>query len=159
MTISEVMTTWQDYEEALDLVLLRARNELAIFDRDLERLWLDRPQRIEQLRRIVLPRNKNSLRIVVRESEHLLTRHPRLARLLDEGSHQFSLRRASDNLAQLTDSFVIADRRHALVRFHEDHARSRLIEDDADKVMPYLKRFEEIWQDGGTAISARATGL
>lgn len=159
MTTSDVMTTWQAYEEALDLVLQRAQREIMIFDRDLERLFLDRPSRIEQLRRLVLPLGKNRLRIVVRQGENLLTRHPRLARLLEEGSSHFLLRRVADDLVQLTDSIVIGDRHLALVRFHEDHARSRLIVDDEDAVFPYLNRCEEIWQESGTPISARPAGL
>lgn len=159
MTTSEIMTTWAAYEDALDRILQRAQEEIMIFDRDLERLSLDRPHRIEQLRRLVLSQGKRRLRIVVRESEHLLARHPRLARLLDEGSHQFSLRQVSDNLTHLTDSTVIADRTHAVIRFHQDHARSRWIEDDSDSVIPYLNRFEEIWEEGGIPLSARNTGL
>lgn len=159
MTISEVMTTWQDYDTALDRVLDRVQRQIVIFDRDLERLSLDRPDRISKLRRLVLQLGENRMRIVVRDDSRVLTRHPRLVKLLAEGSDRFFLRRVVDSLAHLNDSLVIADNNVALVRFHDDHARCRLIEDDAEAVLPYLNRCEEIWQEGGTPISPRRLGL
>ena len=62
-------------------------------------------------------------------------------------------------LAQLTDAIFLSDDSHALIRIHQDHARSRVIIDNADACRRYLTRFDEILREGGTPVSATTLGL
>jgi hypothetical protein len=53
----------------------------------------------------------------------------------------------------------IADDRHALIRFHKDNERAKVIIDNAKECQPYIYRFEEIFNEGGEQISATTLGL
>ena len=63
------------------------------------------------------------------------------------------------SVAPLKDSLLIADARHALVRFHEDHARCKLLVDAAPDCAPYVRRFDEIVAEGGDEVGATTLGL
>jgi len=63
------------------------------------------------------------------------------------------------HLASLNDSMLIADDRHALIRFHLDHARAKAIIDSTEECLPYVLRFKEITKEGGEQISATPLGL
>lgn len=156
---STLMTTWAEYDAALDRLLALAQRELCIFDRDLGALKLERNDRSSRLRELLFASPKNRLRIAVQDSTAIVSRLPRLARLLGDSGHNFSILVISESLAHLTDSLVIADDRHALIRFHRDQARSKLIEDDPDQTAPYLHRFEDILGEGGSLFSPRPAGL
>ena len=54
---------------------------------------------------------------------------------------------------------VVADSRHALVRFHEDQARAKVMLDAPLDCAPYARRFDEIVAEGGDEISATTLGL
>jgi hypothetical protein len=65
----------------------------------------------------------------------------------------------SPQLARLTDAMFLSDDCHALVRIHQDHARSRVIIDNANACRAYLTRFDEILQEGGMVVSVTTLGL
>lgn len=154
-----LISTWAEHDAALDRLLGLVERELCIFDHDLNALKLDQASRNARLREFLFANPKHRLRIAIQDSSQAITRYPRLIRLHGECAHNFSWTITSDNLAHLTDSLVIADDRHALVRFHHDHARCKLIEDDGDATTPYLRRFEDILAEGGTSFSSRPAGL
>ncbi len=54
---------------------------------------------------------------------------------------------------------LIADDCHALIRFHKDQVRSKVVIDSAADCQSYLFRFREIQNEGGTVISATTLGL
>lgn len=154
-----LLTTWTEYDRAVATLLDRADRELCIFDEDLARLGLDRPERHHRLREFLLRQPKNRLRIVVQRGERVLVDNPRLARLLEDCAHKFSLAQAPEHLAHLADALLIADGCRALVRFHRDQARSKLVEDDPEETGAYGRRFDEIWHEGLIPLSGRPAGL
>lgn len=155
---SRLLTSQGELDAAVDRLLALAGESIDIFDFDLAALSLDRTARIAELQR-VLGERAHRLRIVVQDGSRLTARAPRLMRLFETHAHHFSLLQAPDSLAELRDTMMIADGRHALVRFHRDQPRGKLIEDDANEVHPYAMRFSDIINEGGHPLSPRVAGL
>ena len=155
---SQLLTSSGELDAAVDHLLELASSTIDIFDRDLVALALDRPARITALQR-VLGERAHQVRIVVQVGARVQTGFPRLMRLLETHSHHFSLIQAADSVLELADTMLIADSKHALVRFHRDQPRGRLIEDDAGEVHGYATRFADILTEGGYPLSARVSGL
>lgn len=155
---STLLTSYGEYAAAIDRLLALAERRLDIFDHDLSSLKLDQPDRHAALTRL-LASPSHRLRIVVQDGQAALARHPRLSRLLETHGHQFSLIEADPKLQHLSDSMLLADGSHALLRFHQDQPRGKLLEDEADEVKPYERKFQSILDEGGTPLSSRVAGL
>lgn len=158
MSNERLMTSWGEYEAAIGQVLSRVSHSLAVFDRDLVSLKLEVPERSEALAAF-LRQPRATLRIAVQSSRPVLQHNPRLLALLRLYAHGFQLVETPPHLANLGDSLFLADGENAVIRFHHDQARSKVIVDDAEACKPYCKRFEEIWNEGGTPLSATTLGL
>ena len=156
---SELITSWGEHDAALNKILALATNSLWIFDEDLSRLKLGRSDTIELLRQFLDNGRENGLRILLQNTEALRRDHPRLMELLASRPQNMTIIECPPQLADLKDSMVIADDQHALIRIHKDHARSRVILDSAKDCAPYVKRFEEILNEGGEPIGATTLGL
>ena len=155
---STLLTSYGEYDTAVDLILSLAETRLDIFDHDLSRLKLDHPSRHAALIRL-LSAPHHQLRIVVQNSRAVVTRHPLLIRLLDTHGHHFSLIEADEKLQHLSDSIIVADNAHALLRFHRDQPRGKLLEDEEEEVKPHHRKFLSIFDEGGTPVSPRVAGL
>ena len=142
----ELIESWTDYLAAIDRLLPLATHQLNIYDEDLARLSLENSGRLEQLGQLLANAKEHPLRIALRDGTHFQTRSPRLQRLLTPWMHRAEIRQTPADLAQLRDGMIIVDARHALVRLEKNLPRSVLLIDDTPGVMPYLERFEEIWQ-------------
>jgi len=153
-----LMTSYGEYDAAVDLILSRAERQLDIFDYDLSLLKLELPNRNAALSRLLSMQN-HQIRIVVIDAPSVVARHPRLLALIERHGHRIQLIEADPKLRELTDSIVIADDAHALIRFHKSLPRSKILEDESDEVRPYQRRFAEILDEGGTPISPRVAGL
>lgn len=156
---SELITTWSEHDAALDTILALTSQSLSLFDGDLTKLRLDRPVVIERLRSLLGTGRENCVRIVLQNTESLRRDYPRLMTLLATRPQNLSILQCPQHLANLKDSMVIADDRHALIRIHKDHARSRVILDSAGDCAPYVKRFSEILEEGGEPVGATTLGL
>jgi hypothetical protein len=155
----ELLSHWSGYRRAARKILLSATRSIRIFDPDLTRLGLEDRENALSLRRFLTAAPGNTLRIVLRNAEPFRNDSPRLFQLLADFSHAMTVWECAPQLLKLTDALFLADDRHALMRIHEDHARSRLIIDDAKACQPYLTRFAGILEEGGTPISATTLGL
>ncbi len=155
----EIHTTWSDYRGSLDRLLAMACDEILIWDPDLRELQLDSPQHIDCLRRLLTDPDRLTVRIVVQDATPLRLRHPRLMELLSRFHHTLAVRQSGDSLTALRDALVIADGRHALIRFDRDHPRCKFLVSEREEVLPYVKRFEEIWAEEGTSVSPTTLGL
>lgn len=153
-----LMTSWREYDVAIGEVLSIAGHSLAVFDHDLVSLKLETPERHEALA-VFLRQPQATLRMVVQSSRPVLQHSPRLIALLRLHAHNFQLVETPPHLAGLSDSLVLADGETAIVRFHRDHARSKVIVGDGEACKRYCKRFEEIWNEGGAPLSATTLGL
>lgn len=153
------MNSWSEQQAALDQLLALAGRTLAIYDRDLVRLKLDDPARIAALTRLLASDPNARLRIAVRDARHVRNHAPRLITLLRQHCHQMMVQETPENLAHLRDSMILADDGHTLVVFDQDQPRCKLILDDPAAIRPYLRRFDDLWQEGGTPVSASVLGL
>lgn len=79
--------------------------------------------------------------------------------ILTHNSHRVQLQQTHESLAFLRDTIVIADGIHGVIRFDQDHPRSKLILASRQEVAPYLQRFEDIWLERGEPFSPTVLGL
>ena len=155
----ELLANWTDHDTYLQKVLLLATRTLRIFDEDLTRLGLEKPENALFLRRLLASERQNTLTVVVRNADPFRRSSPRLMKLLADFPNTVKIHECAPQLATLSDAMVLSDGSHALVRFHKDHVRAKAIIDNADECRPYILRFEEILKEGGTPISATTLGL
>lgn len=156
---TELTTSWSQYATSLSALLPRAAQSVRIFDKDLVQLNLERLDNAEVLRRFLGSSAKNRLQIVLRDAGPLRRNSPRLLKLLSDYFDQMSVIECPEHLRSLSDALVIGDACDALVRFHEDHARAKLIIDSAVDCAPYVRRFEDLLSEGGDPVSATTLGL
>lgn len=155
----QLLTNWSDHDHSLQKILLLATRTLRIFDEDLTRLGLENTENAFFLRRFLTSERRNTLTIVVRNADPLRRNSPRLLKLLNDFPNSVTIHEGPPQVAALNDAMVLADNAHALVRFHKDQVRSKVLIDNTDECRPYLLRFEEILKEGGTPISATTLGL
>jgi hypothetical protein len=154
-----LITNWTDHDRSLQEVLVSASRTLRIFDEDLGRLKLERRDSAEILRSFLGASRDNSLVIVLRNAEPLRRESPRLMRLLATYPNNMTILKRPPHLAPLNDAVLIADSRHALIRFHKDNVRSKCIIDDSKSCLPYVQRFDEILRESGDPVSTTILGL
>lgn len=155
-----LITDWTEHDSTVQKVLLLATHTLRIFDKDLTRLGLEKPETAFFLRRFLSRDRKSSISIIVRDAEPLRRSSPRLMALFSDFPHAMHVHEWPASLAaSLKDNLLLSDTSHALIRFHDDHARSKAIIDNASECRPYVLRFEEISKEGNTAISPTTLGL
>jgi hypothetical protein len=156
---TELISNWAEHDVALHRILPELSHSLRIFADDLTRLNLERPEIADSLRHFLAADAQSSLKIVLRNPESFLRNSPRLMNLLRSYPDRMTVIAAPDHLASLSDNIVLVDDRHALIRFHQDHVRSKLIIDSTAECLPYAQRFEAVIREGGEAISSAPLGL
>ena len=156
---TELITYWAEHDSSLRKLLALTEQTLRIFDEDLTKLKLESAENTEVLRRLLAADDRNNLCIVLKNAEPLRRNSPRLMKLLAAYPLRMTVLECPEHLASLGDSLFIADDRHALVRFNKDHARAKVIIDNAEECMPYVHRFEEIQKEGGEQVCATTLGL
>lgn len=155
----ELITNWGEHDSSLQKILALASTRLSIFDEDLSKLKLERPGNTDILHRFLSSDRQHLLRIVLKNAEPLRRDSPRLMKLLATFPQNMRVFECPPHLASLNDSLLIADDRHALIRFHKDNIRSKLLSDMPEECRPYVHRFEEIMKEGGEQICATTLGL
>jgi hypothetical protein len=157
--VRELITSWADYQTAVDRLLAIACQTICIYDEDLASLKLETPSRLVSIKRLLQAGHDDALRIAVRNATPIRQQHPKLQQLLTAYSHLAEARETPAQLAHLRDSMLIVDDKYALIRFERDLPRSKLLIDEADELRPYLTRFREIWSEGGEEVTTSTLGL
>ncbi|MBL8404313.1 MAG: hypothetical protein JNL16_07190 [Dechloromonas sp.] len=155
----ELITSWADYQTAIDRLLAIATKQIHIYDEDLTTLKLDSAPRLAHVKRLVQGTRADALFIAVRNGSPLRNQHPLLQSLLTTYGHVAAAQETPPHLAHLRDSMIIVDGKHGLIRFERDMPRSKLLIDESDELRPYLAKFNEIWAEGGERISSSTVGL
>ena len=155
----ELITSWADYQAAVDRLLAIATHHICVYDEDLVMLKLDSASRLEHIKRLLNGKQGEILRIAVRNAGPLRHQHPLMQQLLTTYGHLAIAQETPSQIAHLRDSMIIVDGKHALIRFERDMPRSKLLIDEADELRPYLTRFQEIWSEGGVRITNSVVGL
>jgi hypothetical protein len=156
---AEILNAWSDYRAAFDQILARVRHNLSIFDSDLAWLGMNELARVETLRNFITENPGATIRIALKQTEALRRSQPRLVELLKSNGSAIQIQQVHKNLHILRDTLVVADGMHGLVRFDFEQPRSKLVLDDKEEIMPYQKRFEAIWKDGGRPYTSTTAGL
>lgn len=155
----ELITTWADYQTAIDRLLVIASHKIRIYDEDLVSLKLESELRLASIKRVLQTGHEDTLQIALRNATPLRQQHPILLKLLSTYGHIAAGQETPPQLAHLRDSMMIIDDKHALIRFERDLPRSKLLIDEIDEIRPYLTRFREIWTEGGERVTTTALGL
>jgi hypothetical protein len=155
----ELITSWTDFQMALDRLLAIACHKVSIYDEDLVTLKLESAPRLLHVKRVLTSGQDDALQIAVRNGDAVRQKNPLLLNQITTFSHRASARETPPQLAHLRDSMIIVDDKHALIRFERDQARSKFLIDEIDEIRPYLTRFKEIWSEGGENIANTALGL
>lgn len=157
---SKLLTPWSEYDAATQEILDRSTVTLEIFDGDLSSLKLESLSKVAALRALLdSHRSPGRLTIVVRKADFVRQYSPRLLNLLSTYAPALTISESPPHLGTLAESLLIADGRHALVRFHRDQPRSRLIVDDQSECAPVVQRFNEIVAAGVQPLSPTTLGL
>ncbi|MBU3696039.1 hypothetical protein [Dechloromonas sp.] len=154
----ELITTWADYQLALDRLLALATRQVMIYDEDLKQLSLD-GTRLVHFQRVLAAGEEGALRIALRDSAHLNSHSPRLLSLLATWSHRAAAQQTPEHMSQLRDSMILVDGRHGLIRFDRDQPRSKLLIDAPESIRAYCQRFDALWNEGGEPVSTFMLGL
>ena len=155
----ELITSWGDYQAAIDRLLAMATESIFIYDQDLGQLKLDSATRLDQLRRILSAGQRDALQIALRNADPLRRQHPALLGLLSTYCHIAAAHQTPEQLAHLRDCMILVDNKHGLIRFEQEQPRSKLLIDETDELKPYLTRFAELLAEGGEQVSSTTLGL
>lgn len=151
--------TFAAYLQALDEVLALGERELLVFDPDLKATELESPPRVERLAGLLGKRRDNRVRIALHDPVHVERHCPRLTRIAARYAHNLEFRQTPEDLRHLRESFIVADNAHAVVRFHSDYARGKLLVDHANEAGDYVRRFEELWSLSMPVLAPTRLGL
>lgn len=155
----ELITSWTDFQTAIDRLFAIASHKILIYDEDLSTLKLESTSRREQIKRVLQAGDGDVLQIAVRNATPFRQQLPLFQNLLSTYGHHAKAQETPPHLAHLRDSMILVDDKYALIRFERDLPRSKLLIDEPDEVRPYLSRFKEIWSEGGDCISSVTLGL
>jgi len=146
------------YEEALDELIADATHTVRIFDRRISTAF-NTPQRYELLRRLLLAKRTNRIRIVLHETGNIVRDCPRLMMLLRQFSHGLVIHQTLPAARGVYDPFAIADEARFVHRFHYNDVRGAATFGDVAATQLLRKRFEEIWQASAPTVTAHPSGL
>lgn len=147
------------FRQAIDTIIASASRELRIFDRSLQRIDLEQKDRAEALEAFLGGARDRRVGIVVQDPDHCERYCPRLQNLLRRFGLTFEFRQAPLELAHLSECFLLADKSQAVIRFHVDQPRGKIILDDGDEVHPWWQRHEELWTMSSPCLSPTRLGL
>ena len=150
-------TTKSGFAGQLAACLARAEHTLRLFDPDFAIWELGGSASDAALRRFL--KGGGRLQLAAHDGKPMERDAPRFLRLVKDYSHAIEVRRTSQSLRQLTDSFCIADECHIVRRFHSDHFRGEAVFDGPADIKTSLERFLTIWDESGPGLYANSTGL
>jgi len=159
MSLHEKFDTLNEYHAAVDRVIRRAEKSLNIFDFNLADSGYSSPQRFHLLRDFLLAGRNNRLIIILHETDYLAQYCPRIMHLRTQFSHAIDIRQTRDQAKQISDTFVLADGRHYVHRFHYDHPKCQLALDDFQGCTSLVQRFNELEKISDAALPPTTLGL
>jgi hypothetical protein len=154
-----IYDSWSDFRASFAQVLERATSELCIFDDNLDSTGLAEAANIEALYSLLKNAPRPVARIALRDTSSLPQKHPRLLQLMRSYSHVLKIQEVSRSFVPRRDCMILADGKHAAVRFDLEHPRCGLLLDDENEVLPYSRLFSEIWATPSKVFLPETTGL
>jgi hypothetical protein len=147
---------------AISDVVAGAKREIRIFDTSatsLRERGFGSPERIGEIRQLLLANRQHRLRIVLHETRGMECELPRLINLLATLAPQIQIHRSTTAARDLHDVLLIADDVHCWRKPHCGHPRSIVTLNDPLATQPFLERFDEIWQHSELAVGGETSGL
>lgn len=158
-TIHQQLFGPEEYRNAVDTVIARARRRIRIFDFNLDGGGYNSPRRDDLLRAFLLANRTNRLEVALHDTDYLTQSCPRLMSILQQFSHAVYFYQTTAQARDVYDPFVIIDGTHYVHRFHYESPRAVMALDDIAGAHVLERRFEEIWQASVPAVSATILGL
>jgi hypothetical protein len=146
------------YEDALDELLANASHTVRIFDRRIGAAF-NTQRRYDLLRKLLLAKRTNRVRIALHETTNVVRDCPRLILLLRQFSQAISVHRTLPDARRVYDPFAVADDVRFVHRFHYNDIRGVATIGDVAATQSLIKRFDEIWQASTPAVTANTAGL
>lgn len=156
---NQIITGERNYEEAIRQVMAGAERELLIFDQDFSRGGFSSLKCFEQIRDFLWKDRQNRLTIILHDATYFITQCPRIYELLSSYSHAMTVYQTNEHAKVAKDTFIIADQKHYLRRFHVDQARFKFAFDDVASANILNMRFDELLQETSHTITITALGL
>lgn len=155
----QIFTGEAEYQAAIDQVLQHAEKEIRIFDLDLVTMGLERSQRLQAISGFLRAHPGRRLKIVIHDRAALERSGPRLVELIKHFSHLIEVRQTLAETRHLSESWLLADGGHGVIRFHRDHSRGKLSLSTAKEIAPWWSRSDELWQAAEPCSPGSMTGL
>jgi len=150
-------TTKTEFLQHVSNCITRAEHKLTMFDPDFATWELGSSATDTLLRHFL--RAGGHLQLVAHDGHAVERDAPRFLRLVKDYGHLVEVRRSSQQLRRLTDSFCIADDRDIVRRFHADHFRGEAVFDGPEDTQTSTDRFITIWLESTPGLFANSTGL
>ena len=147
-----------DHENAIDAILQHAKKRILLFDQSLGKGY-NSVARTETIRQFLLSNRRNTLQIVLHDTQSMDRNCPRLLGLLRAHGHAISIHETHLSAKSAYDPFVVVDDHSFVHRFHFDEVRGLLSLNDPVETQPFIERFAEIWEASSPAVSATTLGL
>ena len=146
-----------EFQQSVLELLSRSRHRLALADHDFSDWPLESPQAgirlLEQARQL-----GECLRLVVHSPDWLERHAPRFAQLRRSFSGRIECRQAPATLAA-GEGLLLGDRMHFLRRAHYQAFRGRILLAMPESVEPWLRKYEQLWQESTPCLTGTTTGL
>lgn len=138
----------EDIRSAVERMAVQARRELCIFTQDLDASLYDRPEFLDQVRRLAVAGLPLPVRVLLMDAEPAVRRGHRLIELARHLTSFVQIRRVPEDFADRTEAYMLADGRGYVLRPMAD-AREGI----ADFYAPLQTRrmrteHERIWELG-----------
>ena len=146
------LQTREALQEAHLELVNSARHELAVASPALDESIWNSAAMGEALGHFLARHARNRARIVIEDTEHMLTHCSRLVELARRFSDLLLIRRLGDPHRGLAEMFVLADRDSCLVQADIRRMDATLDLKVPRTAAPYVQRFEQIW-DASEPIS------
>ncbi len=147
-----------EFDTAIDKVLANASNTIRIFDHTLGSGY-NTVARCGLLRKFLLSSRRNSLQIVLHDTQSLDRNCPRILQMLRTHSHAIAIHETHLSAKSVYDPFVVVDSCCFVHRFHFDEKRGLCAIDDPLGAQTFIERFGEIWEASSPAVFATTLGL
>ncbi|MEO8004732.1 MAG: hypothetical protein ABI771_07490 [Betaproteobacteria bacterium] len=147
-----------DHEKAIDTILQQAKKRILLFDHSLGKGY-NSVARTESIRKFLLANRRNTLQIVLHDTQSMDRYCPRLLSLLRAHGHAISIHETQLSAKSVYDPFIVVDDHSFVHRFHFDEVRGLLALDDPFEAHAFVERFAEIWEASSPAVSATTLGL
>lgn len=144
---------------ALRLAISQARRELCFMDRDLSDWPIEEPAMIARLERLLANSRRASLRMLVHDARWLERSAPRLVAMRRRVGGLVEIRKIAGDAERADGGLLIADADCAVVRFHADAFRGRVVVEAQEAVEPLRRRYDQLWNDATRCLPVTTLGL